>query len=110
MTANVGQAYDVRLLAVLVAFLRRRLFDQLVVQALMGTFEVIMISELGAKNIHVRAAENYKVVQNFLLNGLDYSLNKGDCVGRWYGGLHGLDAGNYEKHPEAAVNTSGSVR
>jgi hypothetical protein len=45
-----------------------------------GSFEMIMISELRAKNIHVRAAENYEVVQNLLLNCLDYSLNKGDCV------------------------------
>ena len=46
MTENVGQAYGVRLLADRLAFLRRGFFYQLVVQALMGTFEVIMISEL----------------------------------------------------------------
>ena len=80
MAANVGQAYGVRLLDNLVTFLRRRPLNQLVVQALVRSFEVIMISELRAKNIHVRAAENYEVVQNLLLNCLDYSLNKGDCV------------------------------
>ena len=80
MTANVGQSYGVRLLDNLVTFLRRRPLNQLVVQALVRSFEVIMISELRAKNIHVRAAENYEVVQNLLLNYLDYSLNKGDCV------------------------------
>jgi hypothetical protein len=46
MTANVGQAYGTRFLDDLVAFLRRRPFNQLVVQALVGSFEMIMISEL----------------------------------------------------------------
>ena len=80
MAANVTEANGIRLFDDFLATLRRRFFNQLVVQALVGSFEMIMISELRAKNIHVRAAENYEVVQNLLLNCLDYSLNKGDCV------------------------------
>ena len=45
MTANVGQAYGIRFLDDLVAFLRRGFFDQLIVQALMRSFEMIMIFE-----------------------------------------------------------------
>ena len=75
MAANVGQAYGVRLLDNLVTFLRRRPLNQLVVQALVRSFEVIMISELRAQHIHVRATENYEVVQAFLCDALDKSLD-----------------------------------
>ena len=75
MTANVGQANGIWFLDDLFAVLRRGLFNQLVVQALMRSFEVIMISELRAQHIHVRATENYEVVQAFLCDALDKSLD-----------------------------------
>ena len=41
----------------------------------MRSFQMIMFSELGARNIHVNATENDEVVQAFLSDGLDEPLD-----------------------------------
>jgi hypothetical protein len=53
--------------------------NQLIVQALMGTFLVKVIFDFLAKNVDVLVAENYEVVQAFLLR-LYKSLNEGNRI------------------------------
>lgn len=77
---NVAQANRVEIKFVLLTFLCPRFVDQLVVYALMWPFEVIMIFEFTAKDIHVFAPENYKMFQTFLLNTLDESLEEGNRI------------------------------
>jgi len=47
----------------------------------MGSFQMIMILEFTAKNVHVLVPENYKTVQTFLLNTLYETLNVGTVFG-----------------------------
>jgi hypothetical protein len=75
MAANVGRAFGYRLLDDLVIFLFRRLLNQLIDQALTPPFEMIMISELRTSYIHESATENYKVIQAFLDDALEESLD-----------------------------------
>ena len=96
MTANVTESYGGSLLSRSAAFLRWRLLYQLVAQALMRPFLVVMILELRTQHIHVRATEDYKVIQNLLLNCLDEPLDKGYHVGGSNGSPLGLDAGSLE--------------
>jgi len=65
----------------LLAMVFRRFFDQLIVESLMWTFKVIMILEFPAKNVHVLVAEYDKMVQAFLLNRLNESLDVGNRIG-----------------------------
>ena len=55
------------------------LLDQLVDQALMRTFPVIF--EFLAKNIHVLVTNENEMIQAFLLNRWDDSLDLGNRIG-----------------------------
>ncbi len=61
--------------------LRIRIFDQLVIEALVRSFGMIMISVLRAEHIHMLMAEYNKMVQAFLADTLDKTLDEGDRIG-----------------------------
>ena len=46
----------------------------------MRTFKVIMILEFLAKNVHVLVAKDDKMVEAFLLNRLNKSLDEGNRI------------------------------
>ena len=56
--------------------------DRFIVETLVGTFEMIVIDEFLAKDVHVLVTEDYEIVQAFLLNRLDKWLHKGNGIWR----------------------------
>jgi len=62
----------------------------------MWPFEVIMILEFPAKHIHVFVAEYHKMIQAFLLNRLNESLDEGNRIGRSDGRAMRLNLGHIE--------------
>jgi len=84
MTTNITQPNRLKLVGRLRRFLpllRIRIFDQLVIKALMRPFGMIMISVLRAEHIHMLMAEYNKMVQAFLADTLDKTLDEGDRIG-----------------------------
>ena len=51
------------------------------VESLMWTLLVIMILEFLTKDVHVLVPEYHKMVQAFLLNRLNESLDEGNRIG-----------------------------
>jgi hypothetical protein len=59
------------------------------VESLMWTLLVIMILEFLTKDVHVLVPEYHKMVQAFLLNRLNESLDEGHSIGYHRGPIAG---------------------
>ena len=96
MASNIAQSYRVDLGFRLLPFLRGWLLNQLVFQALVGSFPMIMILEFLAEHVHVLVAKDDKMIQTCLLNRLNESLDEGYRIRRSNGGTMRLDLGLFE--------------